>query len=300
MNAPIVECVPNFSEGRDPIVIGMIRNAVAAVPGILVLGCESDEDHNRTVITLAGPPDAVAAAALAGAVQAAALIDLRQHSGVHPRIGAADVIPFIPVSADATMDECVRLARGTAEALWREAEVPSFLYEFAAIRPDHRNLEDVRRGGFEGLRARTFDVGGPLPHPSAGASAIGARRFLVACNVNLATQDLSIAKRIARKIRASSGGFPYVKALGLELAHREQSQVSLNLTHHEVTSLDTVFEAIRDEVEREGATIAETELIGFIPRAAVERGQQFLAHCGDFTASRILENRLAEVAGGRE
>jgi glutamate formiminotransferase len=178
--------------------------------------------------------------------------------------------------------------------------VPSFLYEFAATRPEHRNLEDVRRGGFEGLRARTFDVGGPQPHPSAGASAIGARRFLIACNVNLATQDLSIAKRIARKVRASSGGFPYVKALGLELAHREQTQVSLNLTHHEVTSLDTVFEAIRDEVAREGASIADTELIGFIPSAAAERGLQFLAHCPAFTSSRILENRIAEAATGRE
>lgn len=293
----VVECVPNFSEGRDAVVIRSIRDAVAVVPGILVLGCESDEDHNRTVITMVGPPEAVAAAALAGAVQAAASIDLREHSGVHPRIGAADVIPFIPVSADATMDECVRLARTTAEALWLEAGVPSFLYEFAATRPDHRNLEDVRRGGFEGLRARTFDVGGPLPNPSAGASAIGARRFLIACNVNLDTYDLSIAKRIAKKIRASSGGFPYVKALGLELAHRGQAQVSLNLTHHEVTSLDTVFLAIRDEVAREGAAIAETELIGFIPRAAAVRGQQFLSQCPGFTSSRILENRIAEVAG---
>lgn len=292
----LVECVPNFSEGREPGVILAIRSAMAAVPGILVLGCESDEDHNRTVITIAGSPEAVGKAALAGAVQASRTIDLRQHTGVHPFIGAADVIPFVPVSADATMDECVELARRTAEALWREARVPSFFYEFAATRPEHRNLEEVRRGGFPGLRGRTFDTGGPDPHPSAGASAIGARRFLIACNVNLATSDVGIARRIAKKVRASSGGFPHVKALGLELAHRGQAQVSLNLTHHEVTPLDTVFEAICREAAAEGAAIAETELIGFVPLAAAETGRRFLAKCPGFTASRILENRIAEVS----
>jgi len=287
-----IECVPNFSEGRDQDVVSEIRAAIAAVPGVRVLGCESDSDHNRSVITFAGPPDAVQQAALSGALTAASRIDMTRHGGVHPRIGAADVIPFVPLTG-ASMDDCIAIARQTARELWEQGGVPSFLYEFAAIRPEHAKLEDVRRGGFEALRSKTPDVGGPAPHPTAGASAIGARRILIACNVNLATRDLNIARTIARKVRASSGGLPHVKALGLELASRGLTQVSLNLTHHEVTPLHVVFEAIRSEAERAGVRIEETELIGFIPRAAAEQAPEFIHLCRDFTTSRILEEAIA-------
>ncbi len=290
----LIECVPNFSEGRDLGTVERIRAAIAAVPEVLVLGCESDADHNRSVITFAGPPDAVAHAALRGALTAASSIDLTKHAGVHPRIGAADVIPFIPLLG-ATMDQCVAIARQTAESLWREGGVPSFLYEFAAIRPEHQKLENVRNGGFEALGSKTPDVGGPAPHPTAGASAIGARRILIACNVNLATRDLGVARRIAAKVRASSGGFPHVKALGLELAGRGLTQVSLNLTHHEVTPLHVVFDTIRQLAQAEGVAVAETELIGFIPAPAAALSENFLALCRGFTPSRILENRIAEV-----
>jgi glutamate formiminotransferase len=287
----LIECVPNFSEGRDQTVVSEIRASIASVTGIRVLGCESDADHNRSVITFVGSPDAVQQAALRGALTAASTIDMTKHGGVHPRIGAADVIPFVPLTG-ASMEDCITIARQTARELWEQGGVPSFLYEFAAIRPEHTKLEDVRRGGFEALVSKVPDIGGPAPHPTAGASAIGARRILIACNVNLATRDLDLARRIARKVRASSGGFSHVKALGLDLASRKLTQVSLNLTHHEVTPLHVVFEAIRSEAERSGVAIEETELIGFIPRAAAEQAPEFIRLCRDFAPSRILEEAI--------
>lgn len=279
----MIESIPNFSEGRDLGIVQEIRDAITSVKGVLLLGCESDSDHNRSVITVAGPPEAVGEGIVRGAVIAAQLIDLTKHSGVHPRIGAADVIPFVPLEGS-TMDDCIAVAHLTAHELWQRAQVPSYFYEFAAEPPVQ--LEQVRKGGFEALRQR----GGS--HPTAGASAIGARRILIACNVNLATRDLDLAKRIARKVRASSGGFPYVKALGFELASRGLVQVSLNLTHHEVSPLHMVYEAIRNEAKQAGTEVAETELIGFIPQEAAEKAGEFLSLCPGFHTSRILEQRI--------
>jgi glutamate formiminotransferase len=301
----MIECVPNFSEGRDLGVVAAIRDAIAAVPGILVLGCESDSDHNRSVITFAGADGpAVAEAAVRGACKAAELIDLTSHAGVHPRIGAADVIPFIPLDGSTSMDECVRIAHWAGEELWKRVRVPAYFYEFAAMREERRRLEHVRKHGFELLRMLAVtnseewlpDAGGPALHPTAGAAAIGARRILIACNVNLATTDLDLAKRIARRVRASSGGFPHVKALGLALPSRGLVQVSMNLTHHEVSPLHVVYDVILEEAERAGVAIEETELIGFIPRAAAEQAPEFISKCRGFHASRMLETRIAEFS----
>ena len=289
----MIECVPNFSEGGDPNVLDAIAQALRSSPGTLSLGQESDPDHNRTVFTLAGPSAAILESAIRGAVAAALRIDLTRHQGVHPRIGAADVIPFIPLHG-ATMDDCIGLANQAAEQIWSRARVPSYLYEFAARRPERTQLEAIRKITFEGLLHRPDippDVGGPAPHPTAGACAIGARRILIACNVNLATNDLQAAKQIARLIRASSGGFPYVKALGLALPSRGLVQVSMNLTHYEVTPLRKVFEKIR-----ETAPVHSTEIIGFPPRAALAGAEDFLALCEHWHDARILENRIAELS----
>ena len=290
---PLIECVPNFSEGRDPKVIQAIAEALRSSVGTLILGQESDPDHNRTVFTLAGPPAAILESAIRGAVAAAVHIDLTRHKGVHPRIGAADVIPFIPLNG-ATMDDCIALANQAAEQIWNRAYVPSYFYEFAARRPERTQLESIRKIGFEGLLNRPDmppDVGGPALHATAGACAIGARRILIACNVNLATEDLQAAKQIARKIRASSGGFLFVKALGLALPSRGLVQVSMNLTNYEVTPLKQVFDRIRSE-----APVHSTEIIGFPPRAALTGAEDFLALCEHWHDSRILENRIAELS----
>ena len=289
----MIECVPNFSESGDPNVLDAIAQALRSSPGTLMLGQESDPDHNRTVFTLAGPPAAILESAIRGAVAAALRIDLTRHQGVHPRIGAADVIPFIPLHG-ATMDDCIGLANQAAEQIWTRARVPSYLYEFAARRPERTQLEAIRKITFEGLLHRPDippDVGGPALHPTAGACAIGARRILIACNVNLATSDLQAANQIARLIRASSGGFPYVKALGLALPSRGLVQVSMNLTHYEVTPLRKVFEKIR-----ETAPVHSTEIIGFPPRAALAGAEDFLALCEHWHDARILENRIAELS----
>ena len=289
----MIECVPNFSESGDPNVLDAIAQALRSSPGTLILGQESDPDHNRTVFTLAGPPAAILESAIRGAVAAALRIDLTRHQGVHPRIGAADVIPFIPLHG-ATMDDCIGLANQAAEQIWTRARVPSYLYEFAARRPERTHLEAIRKLTFEGFLHRPDippDVGGPALHPTAGACAIGARRILIACNVNLATNDLQAANQIARLIRASSGGFPYVKALGLALPSRGLVQVSMNLTHYEVTPLRKVFEKIR-----ETAPVHSTEIIGFPPRAALAGAEDFLALCEHWHDARILENRIAELS----
>lgn len=294
----VIECVPNFSEGRDLAVVQQIRDAIEQTPGVLMLGCESDTDHNRSVITFAGEPESVRQGALAGATAAAGLIDLTRHTGVHPRIGAADVVPFVPLDG-ASMEDCVACAHWLASELWKQAQVPSYLYEFAALHASRVKLEDVRRGGFELLRESTTgrepDVGGPALHPTAGASAIGARRILIACNVNLAEPDVRIAKDIAKRIRASSGGFPFVKALGLELATKGMTQVSMNLTNIEVSPLHEVYRAIVET----GVPIAETELIGFLPEAAANAAPEFLSKCRDFTPERILEKRIRAVRSNR-
>lgn len=308
MPGKLVECVPNFSEGRDAGTVDKIVEAIRSAPGVTLLDRESDADHNRSVITFAGPPEAVAAAAVRGAGRAVQLIDLTRHSGAHPRIGAADVIPFVPI-AGVTMDDCVRLAQWAGEEIWRRFEVPVYFYEAAARRPDRVNLENIRRGQFEGLREevqsnpdRLPDVGEARLHPTAGATVVGARKFLIAYNINLATANVDIAKKIARAIRFSSGGFRYVKAMGLPLTSRQLAQVSMNLTDFEQTPVHRVFEAVRAEAKRYGVDIAGSEIVGLIPKKALEMAAEFYLRCEDFHPNLVLENRLAESAppGGIE
>lgn len=291
MAKEFIECVPNFSEGTNAAVLAAIEAAIRSVDGALLLGREADADHNRSVFTLAGPGEAVMEAAVRAAVVAAERIDLRRHAGVHPRIGAADVIPFIPL-AGSTMEACVVLAGRAAEEIWRRAGVPSYLYEFAARRPERVNLEAVRKIGFEGLLRGGVvpDVGGPGVHETAGACAVGARRILIACNVNI-EGDRAAAARIAKSVRASSGGFPYVKALGLRLPTRGLAQVSMNLTRYEVTGLGAVLRRI---VELDGQ-VHSTEIIGFPPQAALEGAEEFLAVCENWGAERVLENRISAL-----
>jgi glutamate formiminotransferase len=298
MPQPIVECVPNFSEGRDARIVDAISAAAASVEQVTLLDVTLDPDHNRSVITFAGPPEAAGEAALRAVAEAVTRIDLRRQAGAHPRIGAADVVPFVPVRG-ITLEQCAQLAALTGERIWRTLGVPVYLYGAAARHPDRVNLENVRSGGFEGLRdsirvdpQRLPDFGNPELHPSAGATVVGARKFLIAFNMNLNTADVSIARRIARNIRASSGGFPCVKALGLLLDSRKLAQVSMNLTDFERTPVSAVFEAVRGQAARLGVAVAESELIGLIPRGALEDSAQWLPTVRGFHAGLILENRL--------
>jgi glutamate formiminotransferase len=281
--------VPNFSEGRDRGVIDAIAGAIDAVPGTLLLDIHADPDHNRSVITFTGPPDAVAEAAVHAVGEATRRIDLRKHSGVHPRIGACDVLPVVPLG-DVTMDDCARLARSIGERIWEQHRVPVYFYEAAATRPERRNLADVRRGQFEP------DLGGPQLHPSAGAVVVGARKFLVAYNVDLETGDVQTARAIARKIRASSGGLPAVKAMGLLLASTGRAQVSINLADFEITPPHIVFEAVEREAALLGVTIASSELVGLIPARALEMAAGRDLKIRGFHPGMILENRIAQVA----
>lgn len=296
----IIECVPNFSEGRDPAKIDALVAAMSA-SGVVVLDREMDPDHNRSVITLAGDPEAVVEAVLRGIGKAAELIDLTRHQGAHPRLGATDVVPLVPV-AGVTLDDCVALARRLGRAVWERYRIPVYFYEAAAARPDRVNLEDVRRGQFEGLReevlvnpGRAPDVGEPRLHPTAGATIVGARKFLIAYNINLNTADLSVAKKIAKAIRYSSGGLRYVKSMGVELKARGLAQVSINLTDLEQTPMHRVFEMVRSEASRYGASIVGSEIVGLVPRRAVEMTADFYLQLENFTADQVLENRL-EIA----
>jgi glutamate formiminotransferase len=299
--AACVECVPNFSEGRDRSTVDSIVDCASAVPGIALLGHEMDPDHNRAVVTMAGSPAAVAEAAVRMARRAAELIDLRLHVGEHPWIGAADVIPFVPL-AGASLEESARLAVHTGERIWREAGVPVYLYEAAARRPERGNLAAIRKGGWREL-ARTAaadpdrapDIGGPALHPSAGASAVGARPLLIAFNVNLATPDVHLARAIARRVRESSGGLPAVKALGVYLASRHLAQVTMNLTDFRRTGLAEVYRAVDREARRLGTQPLESQLIGFLPAAALPAEGHETIRLRDFSTSRILENRLQEL-----
>jgi glutamate formiminotransferase len=299
----VVECVPNFSEGRDALVIAALVEAIAGVPGAAVLGQTSDADHNRSVITFAGEPKAVAEAAFRGIECAVTRIDLNRHEGIHPRIGAADVVPLVPLSG-ITMADCVLLAEQLANRVWHELHVPVYLYEAAARRPDRTNLANLRRGRFEGLREEVRFNAGRLPdfgeaalHPTAGACVIGARKLLIAFNVNLTTADVRIARSIARAIRFSSGGLAAVKALGLYLESRGYAQVSVNLTDFEVTPLCAVFEAVRSAAEGFGVRISGTELIGLIPRKALDGA----ASCGmqfeNFRPDLVLEDQVKKKLG---
>jgi len=306
MSRTIVEVVPNFSEGRDAAKVDAIIEAIRTAPGIVILDRELDADHNRSVVTFAGPANKVVEAAFRGAERAIALIDLRHHQGVHPRIGACDVVPFVPVEG-VTLDDCVRLANELAKRLWERLSVPVYLYEAAARRPDRANLENIRKGQFEGLREevrtnpdRRPDFGETELHPSAGATVVGARKFLIAYNINLNTSDVEIAKRIAKAIRFSSGGFRYVKSMGVPLASRNLAQVSINLTDFEQTPIHRVFEAVRAEAARYGASIDGSEIVGLIPKRALEMTAEWYLQVENFQPRLVLENRLAEAttAGG--
>jgi len=292
----IIECVANFSEGRRFDVIDRIVHAIDDVSGVAVLGAESDADHHRSVVTFVGSPKAVAAAAFAGIREASLLIDMEKHQGQHPRIGAADVIPLIPLQ-NVSMADCVRWARDLGKRVGMELNLPIFLYEEAALQAANRNLADIRRGGYEQLR-QTIETGaapqpdfGPSRMSHAGACVIGARHALIALNVYLPTSDVEIARKIARAIRHSSGGLRYVKALGLLV--KGQAQVSMNLTNYEKTPIHRVMEMIRREAGRYGLGIEGSELIGFVPQDALFAAAAWYMQMDNLTSERVLENRLA-------
>jgi len=294
----LVECVPNFSEGRKPEVVEQIAQAIASVAGAMVLNRHIDPDHNRSVITFVGPPDKIVEGALRAVAKAADLIDLRQHGGEHPRIGATDVLPFVPVSG-VTIDDCVTLAHEAGERIWRELSIPVYFYERASLRSDRERLEHVRGKGFEKLREeiatnpdRKPDVGEGKLHPTAGAIAVGARPFLIAFNVTLETNDIMIARRIARVVRERDGGLPFVKALAFKLQTRGIVQVSMNLTNFEQTSIARAFEAVREEAERLGVKVRGAEIVGLVPRAAFDREASYFPLLESFSENIIIENQL--------
>jgi len=301
----LVECVPNFSEGRRPEIVAAIRDAIAAVEGVSVLDVSSDASHNRSVITFIASVDSAVDAAFAGIKAASERIDLCQHSGEHPRIGATDVVPFIPLEGS-TMEDCIALARKLGERVGKELKIPVYLYERAATTPARENLADVRRGEFEGLReeigknpARKPDFGPDRIHPTCGATAIGARPFLVAYNIYLGpASNLQIAKNIAKAVRGSSGGFRYVKGLGLEVD--EQAQVSMNLVDTEKTPLHHVFDFVKMRAEAEGATVTWSEIVGLVPeRVLIEAAVSHL-QLKQFTPRQVLDRQIREVVGGGE
>jgi glutamate formiminotransferase len=293
----VIECVPNVSEGRRPEVVAAMADAIAAVDGVRLLDHSSDESHHRTVFTFAGDAAGVERAVLALFERAVAAIDLRTHRGEHPRMGAVDVVPFVPIEG-VTMAECVALARTVGAAVADRFKVPVYLYEEASTDPARRNLEDIRRGEFEGLAAKMASAGwapdfGPAtPHPSAGATVIGARMALIAYNINLATNRLDVAKKIAAAIRHSSGGYRFVKAMGITLEDRGIVQVSMNLTNYEKTPIFRVFATVKREAERYGVAVLESEIVGLVPSAALNAAAEFYLQLAGFKADQVLENKL--------
>ena len=296
---PIIESVPNVSEGRRPDVIDRLAQAIRATPGVRLLDHSADASHNRSVFTLAGDAAAVKAATLALFSVAVDTIDLRQHRGEHPRLGAVDVVPFVPIE-DVTMDECIALAKDVGAAVAERFRVPVFLYEEASANPARKNLEDIRRGEFEGLAAKMASAGwapdfGPAtPHDTAGASVIGARMPLIAYNINLNTDRLDVAKKIAAAIRQSSGGLRYVKAMGVRIDDRHLAQVSMNLTNYEKTPVFRVFEMVKREAARYGVSILESEVVGLVPSAALVRSAEFYLQLERFSDGQILEKKLRD------
>jgi glutamate formiminotransferase/formiminotetrahydrofolate cyclodeaminase len=298
----LVECVPNFSEGRDRAKVDAIVDAMK-VDGVYLLDRESDFDHNRSVITLVGEREAIQEAAIRGVGKAAELIDLNVHSGAHPRMGAADVVPFIPIDG-VTIEDCVAMARHVGEEIWKRFQIPVYLYEAAATTPERQGLENVRRGQFEGIRAeiatsaaRKPDFGEARVHPTAGVTAVGARKFLVAYNVFLNTADVEIAKKIAKAARASNGGLRFVKGAGFLV--RGMAQVSMNLTDFEQTPVHRVFEMVKREAARYGVNPVSSEIVGLIPKKALEAAAEWFLQVENFDSSLILENRLAAVMSGK-
>ena len=294
---PIIETVPNVSEGRRLDVVAGMRAAVERVAGLRLLDASSDPIHNRSVLTMAGDRRAIHAAIVALFDEAVRHIDLRTHRGEHPRLGAVDVVPFIPIDG-VTMADCVALARDVAADVAARFDLPVFLYEEAATTASRRNLEDIRRGEFEGLAAKLAqpewapDFGPSRPHATAGATVIGARMPLIAYNINLATDRLDVARKIAAAVRHSSGGFRYVKAMGIPLVDRGIVQVSMNLTNYEKTPMHRVFETVRREAERYGVTVLESEIIGLVPEAALAAAAQHYLQLERFAPTQILEHRL--------
>ncbi|MFY9903829.1 MAG: glutamate formimidoyltransferase [Terriglobales bacterium] len=302
MPSTLVECVPNFSEGRDPAKIDAIVDAMK-IPGVYLLDREMDSDHNRSVVTLVGEREAIQEAAIRGVGKAAELLDLTKHQGAHPRMGAADVVPFIPIEG-VTIEDCVAMARHVGAEIAKRFQIPVYLYEAAATTPERQNLENIRRGQFEGIRAeiatnpaRKPDFGECCVHPTAGATVVGARKALIAYNVFLNTPDVDIAKKIAKAVRFSSGGLRFVKGAGFLV--RGLSQVSMNLTDFEQTPIHRVFEFVKREAERYGVTPLSSEIVGLIPKRALEQAAEWFLQVENFDSSLILENRLAAVMSGK-
>ena len=298
----LVECVPNFSEGRDKAKVDAIVAAMK-MDGVYLLDCEMDADHNRCVITLVGERELIQEVAIRGVGKAAELIDLNVHQGAHPRMGAADVVPFVPIEG-VSIEDCVAMARQVGAEIWKRYQIPVYLYEVAATTPERQNLETIRRGQFEGIRAeittnpaRKPDFGDPRVHPTAGATAVGARKFLIAYNVFLGTPDVQIAKSIAKAIRFSSGGLRFVKSAGFLV--RGMAQVSMNLTDFEQTPIQRVFEMVKREAARYGVSPVSSEIVGLIPRRALEAAAEWFLQVENLDSSLILENRLSAVMGGK-
>ena len=302
MPTTLVECVPNFSEGRDKSKVDAIVDAMK-IDGVFLLDREMDADHNRCVITLVGEREPIQEAAIRGVGKAAELIDLNTHQGAHPRMGAADVVPFIPIEG-VSIEDCVAMARQVGAEIWKRFQIPVYLYEAAATSPERQNLENIRRGQFEGIRAeiatnsaRKPDFGDPRVHPRAGATVVGARKFLIAYNVFLNTQDVEIAKKVAKAVRFSSGGMRFVKGAGFLV--RGMAQLSMNLTDFEQTPIARVFELVKREAARYGAAPVSSEIVGLIPKKALEQAAEWFLQVENFDSSLILENRLAAVMGGK-
>src|SRR5437660_2916646 len=298
----LVECVPNFSEGRDKARVDAIVDSMK-IPGVYLLDREMDTDHNRSVITLVGEREPIQEAVIRGVGKASELIDLTKHQGAHPRMGASDVVPFIPIDG-VTIEDCAAMARHVGEQIWKRYQIPVYLYEAAATSPERTNLENIRRGQFEGIRdeiatnpARRPDFGEPRVHPTAGATVVGARKFLIAYNVFLNTPDVDIAKKIAKAVRFSSGGMRFVKGAGFLV--RGLAQVSMNLTDFEQTPLHRVFELVKREAARYGVMPVSSEIVGLIPKQALEQAAEWFLQIENFDSSLILENRLSGVMGGR-
>ncbi len=302
MPTTLVECVPNFSEERDKAKVDSIVDAMK-LDGVYLLDREMDADHNRCVITLVGEREPIQEAAIRGVGKAAELIDLNVHQGAHPRMGAADVVPFVPIEG-VTIEDCVAMARHVGEQIWKRYQIPVYLYEAAATIPERQNLESIRRGQFEGIRAeiatnpaRKPDFGDPRVHPTAGATVVGARKFLIAYNVFLNTPDVEIAKKVAKAVRFSSGGMRFVKGAGFLV--RGLAQVSMNLTDFDQTPIYRVFELVKREAARYGVIPVSSEIVGLIPKKALEQAAEWFLQIENFDSSLILENRLAAVMGGK-
>lgn len=299
--ARLIECVPNFSEGKNKQTIETIHTLIVQHPEVTLLDFTPDADHNRTDVTLIGPPEAVKALALEIALKCVELIDMNKHKGEHPRMGAIDVVPFIPIT-EVGMSECIQLANDFAKEFSEKTNVPCYLYEEAAKREDRRNLADVRRGEYEGLKAeigknpqKIPDYGPNKIHPTAGATAVGARFFLIAFNVNLGTTNIKIADEIAKVVRHSSGGYRYVKAKGFEIKEKGIVQVSMNLTNYQKTSIFRVFETIKNEAERYGVPVIGSEIVGLLPLEAIVDSATHYIRLEKFTVDQVLEKRLLEI-----